>query len=225
MMIDQSDQGLPARTRYRVIDVAGSRTAWVELQPLTGRTHQLRVHMAAIGHPIIGDGKYGGPEAFLTGTISRKMHLHARRLIIDHPDGTPLDVTAELPDHFAASLAQLGFDQADGANLAEPIKLPEREAQKLASKAHSKQYRKERRGERRAGPDGESAARRPSAKKAVAKGPGKGPFDKRAPSKGAPRSAAGKPPSRGAAKGAPKGAPRGAPRSPAKGPPQGGRRG
>src|SRR3546814_2199700 len=50
--------------------------SWVELQPYTGRTHQLRVHMAAIGHPILGDGKYGGKDAFLTGTISRKMHLH-----------------------------------------------------------------------------------------------------------------------------------------------------
>ncbi|MEP7221440.1 MAG: pseudouridine synthase [Novosphingobium sp.] len=218
MMVDQSDQGMPARTRYRVIDVAGSRTAWVELQPLTGRTHQLRVHMAAIGHPIVGDGKYGGPEAFLTGTISRKMHLHARRLIIDHPDGTPLDITAELPDHFAASMAQLGFDQADGANLAEPVKLPEREARKLAAKAHAKQYRKERRGERRSGPDGESAARRPSAKKAAAKVPvGKGAPGKGAPARGASRGTAGKPPSRGPAKGPPKGAP--------SSPPRGGRRG
>ena len=114
-MVDQSEHGQPARTRYRVVDRAGNRAAWVELQPLTGRTHQLRVHMAAIGHPIVGDGKYGGQEAFLTGSISRKMHLHARRLIIDHPDGAPLDVTAELPEHFAASMAQLGFDEADGA--------------------------------------------------------------------------------------------------------------
>ncbi len=105
MMVDESEQGQTARTRYRVIDQAGNRTAWVELQPLTGRTHQLRVHMAAIGHPIVGDGKYGGQESFLTGSISRKMHLHARRLIIDHPDGAPLDVTAPLPDHFAASMA------------------------------------------------------------------------------------------------------------------------
>ena len=75
------------KTRYRLIDRAGNRAAWVELQPLTGRTHQLRAHMAAIGHPIVGDAKYGGPDAFLTGGISRKMHLHARRLKIDGPDG------------------------------------------------------------------------------------------------------------------------------------------
>ena len=79
-MSRKAEGGLPARTRYRVIERAGNRAAWVELQPLTGRTHQLRVHMAAIGHPILGDGKYGGPDAFLTGAISRKLHLHARRL-------------------------------------------------------------------------------------------------------------------------------------------------
>ena len=67
------------------IDRAGNRAAWVELEPLTGRTHQLRAHMAAIGHPIVGDAKYGGADAFLTGGISRKMHLHARRLRIDAP--------------------------------------------------------------------------------------------------------------------------------------------
>ncbi|HYC63542.1 MAG TPA: RluA family pseudouridine synthase, partial [Reyranellaceae bacterium] len=59
MHVDE-EHGLPARTRYRLIDRAGNRAAWVELQPLTGRTHQLRAHMAAIGHPIVGDAKYGG---------------------------------------------------------------------------------------------------------------------------------------------------------------------
>jgi 23S rRNA pseudouridine955/2504/2580 synthase len=114
MMVDKSEQGQPARSRYRVIERAGNTACWMELQPFTGRTHQLRVHLAAIGHPIVGDGKYGGPDAFLSGSISRKMHLHARRIIIPHPDGTPLDVEAELPEHFAASLAQLGFNEADG---------------------------------------------------------------------------------------------------------------
>src|SRR3954454_5012280 len=81
MHVDE-EEGLPSRTRYRVIERAGNAAAWVELQPLTGRTQQLRVHMAAIGHPIVGDGKYGGKDAFLTGTISRKLLLHARRLRI-----------------------------------------------------------------------------------------------------------------------------------------------
>ncbi|WP_338466703.1 RluA family pseudouridine synthase [Novosphingobium sp. ZN18A2] len=150
MMVDESGQGQTARSRYRVIDRAGNRAAWVELQPLTGRTHQLRVHMAAIGHPIVGDGKYGGQGAFLTGSISRKMHLHARRLRIEHPEGDHIDVTAPLPEHFAASMEQLGFDEADGDLPIEQVQqVPEKAAKKQAAKAHAKQYRKERRGERR----------------------------------------------------------------------------
>ncbi|MEO0872321.1 MAG: RluA family pseudouridine synthase, partial [Pseudomonadota bacterium] len=117
MHVDE-EGGQVAKTRYRVIDRASDKAAWVELEPLTGRTHQLRVHMAAIGHPIVGDGKYGGRDAFLTGAISRKMHLHARRLIISEPSnqaakgtaGGKLDVTAELPSHFAASMEALGFE-------------------------------------------------------------------------------------------------------------------
>lgn len=148
--------GQLAKTKYRVIDRAGNRAAWLELEPLTGRTHQLRVHCAAIGHPIVGDGKYGGQEAFLTGSISRKMHLHARRLIIEAPGGGKLDATAELPEHFAASMEQLGFDpaQSDAAPDKGPPP-PTRAAKKQAAKAHAKQYRKARRGERKArGPVG-----------------------------------------------------------------------
>ncbi|HEX8302946.1 RluA family pseudouridine synthase [Sphingomonas sp.] len=143
-------EGAPARTRYRMIDQAGSRTAWLELQPLTGRTHQLRVHLAAIGHPIVGDGKYGLQDAFLTGGISRKMHLHARRIRIDHPDEGQIDVTAELPDHFAESMKTLGFDQAMGNTDALDDRPPmSREQKKAAGRAHAKSVRKERRGERR----------------------------------------------------------------------------
>jgi 23S rRNA pseudouridine955/2504/2580 synthase len=145
-----TENGQAAKTRYRVVDRAGNRAAWVELQPLTGRTHQLRVHMAAIGHPIVGDGKYGGQDAFLTGSISRKMHLHARRLIIDAPGGETLDVTAELPEHMAASMEQLGFDTAASEAVPDrPPLPPSRETKKHAAKAHAKQYRKARRGERR----------------------------------------------------------------------------
>jgi 23S rRNA pseudouridine955/2504/2580 synthase len=123
MHIDE-EHGLPAKTRWRVLDHAGNRAAWVELQPLTGRTHQLRAHMAAIGHPIVGDAKYGGAEAFLTGGISRKLHLHARRIRIDAPDGGKIDVTAELPPHFAETLATLGFDQssAERETVERPVK-------------------------------------------------------------------------------------------------------
>jgi len=150
MFVDESERGQTARTRYRVIDRAGNRAAWVELHPLTGRTHQLRVHMAAIGHPIVGDGKYGGQDAFLTGSISRKMHLHARRLVIDHPEGDRIDVTAPLPEHFAGSMEQLGFDEEDGAIVIEhSAPEPTKTDRKRKAKAHAKQYRKERRGERR----------------------------------------------------------------------------
>ena len=150
MHVDE-DNGLPAKTRYRLIDRAGNRAAWVELQPLTGRTHQLRAHMAAIGHPIVGDGKYGGAEAFLTGGISRKLHLHARRLKIDGPDGKPIDYTAELPPHFSESLATLGFDRMAGEMLPldnpDPAKSPEIKARRAAAAA--KTARKARKGERR----------------------------------------------------------------------------
>ncbi len=171
MFVDHSDKGQPARTRYRVVDRAGNSAAWVELYPLTGRTHQLRVHMASIGHPIVGDGKYGGQESYLTGSISRKMHLHARRLIIDHPDGAPLDVTAPLPDHFAASMAQLGFDEADGDLPLDAPQPPAREVKKQAAKAHAKQYRKERRGERRKRGASAPARKAPSGKPPSGKPP------------------------------------------------------
>jgi 23S rRNA pseudouridine955/2504/2580 synthase len=150
MHVDE-ESGLPAKTRYRLIDRAGNRAAWVELQPLTGRTHQLRAHMAAIGHPIVGDAKYGGAEAFLTGGISRKLHLHARRLKIEGLDGKPIDYTAELPPHFTESLATLGFDRMAGEMLPldnpDPAKLPETKARRAAAAAKS--ARKARKGERR----------------------------------------------------------------------------
>jgi len=139
MHIDE-DHGLPAKTRWRVIDRAGNRAAWVELQPLTGRTHQLRAHMAAIGHPIVGDAKYGGAEAFLTGGISRKLHLHARRLRIDAPDRGKIDVTAELPPHFAETLATLGFDGASADR-----EIVQHRPQRRASKSKPPTRRGERR--------------------------------------------------------------------------------
>ena len=166
MHVDE-EHGLPARTRYRLIDRAGNRAAWVELQPLTGRTHQLRAHMAAIGHPIVGDAKYGGAEAFLTGGISRKLHLHARRLKIGSLDGKPIDFTAELPAHFAESLATLGFERMAGEMLPldtpDPAKLPETKARRAAAAAKS--ARKARKGERRArGSQPAKPARRPRRK-------------------------------------------------------------
>jgi 23S rRNA pseudouridine955/2504/2580 synthase len=167
MHVDE-ENGLPSRTRYRLIERAGNRAAWVELQPLTGRTHQLRAHMAAIGHPIVGDAKYGGADAFLTGGISRKMHLHARRLKVDGLDGKPIDYTAELPGHFAETLATLGFDPMAGEMMPldnpDPAKSPETRARRAAAAAKS--ARKARKGERRSrGGAAAKPARRPTGRK------------------------------------------------------------
>jgi 23S rRNA pseudouridine955/2504/2580 synthase len=150
MHVDQKE-GSPARTRYRVIERAGNTAAWVELQPFTGRTHQLRVHMAAIGFPIVGDGKYGGRDAFLTGTVSRKMHLHARRLRIDCPDGGQIDVRADLPPHFAETLEQMAFDiELGDAMVLDEVKFKDTpEGKARIVKNIAKSARKERKGERR----------------------------------------------------------------------------
>ncbi|MGB3379885.1 MAG: RluA family pseudouridine synthase, partial [Allopontixanthobacter sediminis] len=188
MHVDEAN-GQKASTRYRVIERAGNSACWVELQPLTGRTHQLRVHMAAIGHPIVGDGKYGGQDAFLTGSISRKLHLHARRLVIDHPDGTPLDVTADLPPHFAASMEQMGFDLtlSDALPSDEPTPMS-RDQKKQSARQHSKQIRKERRGERR-----ERVAGGRNEKDGIAKGRPKTGGKAAAPAKRGPTKGKGSP--------------------------------
>jgi 23S rRNA pseudouridine955/2504/2580 synthase len=110
-----------AATDYRVIEQAGARLAAVALRPVTGRTHQLRAHMAAIGCPIAGDGKYGGRGqenqgegwgAGLGGALSRKLHLHAARLSFRHPaTGRPLAFTAPLPEHMARTWTLMGWPE------------------------------------------------------------------------------------------------------------------
>ncbi len=141
--------GQRAVSRYRLIERAGNRAAWLEMQPLTGRTHQLRVHAAAIGHPIVGDVKYGGKTALLTGGVSRKLHLHARRLVIDLPDGGTLDIKADPAPHFAESLETIGFDPLIGdLPLEEEIHDPDAEARRAKHKARD--ARRERRDNQRA---------------------------------------------------------------------------
>ncbi len=142
--------GQKATTRYRVLDHAATQASWIEFQPLTGRTHQIRVHSAALGHPIVGDAKYGGRDAFLTGGISRKMHLHARRLVVEHPDGGTLDLAADLPGHMADSFAMLGFDLALGDVPLDEMRFADTpEGRAKADAAAAKSRRKAHRGERR----------------------------------------------------------------------------
>lgn len=106
------DGGKPAVTYYRVIDSAGERASWLALLPITGRTHQLRAHCAAIGAPILGDPKYGGAAAQLAGAPSPgKLHLHARELSIPHPRGGLLRVAAPLPAHMRQSWEFFGFER------------------------------------------------------------------------------------------------------------------
>ncbi len=115
--------GKKALTRYRVIDRAGGKAAWVAFEPETGRTHQLRVHAAAMETPILGDGKYGGREAFIAGEdISRRLHLHAKNLRIPHPAGGILEVSAPLPDHMRATFRTFGFDDRAGNDLFQEFK-------------------------------------------------------------------------------------------------------
>ncbi len=105
------EQGNKAVTLYRVIDKAGRKAAWLAMEPLTGRTHQLRVHAAALGTPILGDGKYGGRAAFMSGGgIAAKLHLLARSIRLPRPGGGILEATAPLPGHMRDTWEFLGFD-------------------------------------------------------------------------------------------------------------------
>ena len=104
-------EGTRAVTLYRVVDSAQRQAAMLELRPLTGRTHQLRVHCAeALKCPIMGDGKYGGQAAHLEG-FGNTLHLHARALRLPHPEGGMLELAAPLPAHMKDTFAMLGFDR------------------------------------------------------------------------------------------------------------------
>lgn len=105
----EEDSAQPAVTRYSVVDKAQPILAWVSLKPVTGRQHQLRVHMAHGGYPIIGDGKYGG-QGILPDSLADKLHLHARRIVFPHPRGGIVDVTAPLPDFMRKTWEYFGFD-------------------------------------------------------------------------------------------------------------------
>jgi 23S rRNA pseudouridine955/2504/2580 synthase len=107
----EQDKAMHATTHYAVIDRVGHKAAWVSLKPVTGRQHQLRAHMAIIGHPIVGDSKYEGGMDLPAPEIEPKLHLHARRLVLPHPRGGTIDVTAPLPEHMRRTWELLGLDE------------------------------------------------------------------------------------------------------------------
>jgi 23S rRNA pseudouridine955/2504/2580 synthase len=102
-----------AITYYAVVETAANKLAWLSLKPVTGRTHQLRVQLAHIKHPIVGDPKYFDKENWeLPGGMQNKLHLLARRIVVPHPRGGTIDVSAPLPPHMQQSWNLLGFDGA-----------------------------------------------------------------------------------------------------------------
>jgi 23S rRNA pseudouridine955/2504/2580 synthase len=117
----QSDEGaVHAVTQYVVISEAAQRAAWVALRPVTGRTHQLRFHMAEMGHAIAGDPKYKCDRPTPNG-INQALMLHARAIRLPHPSGGELKVVAKLPAHMRAAFDTLGFDESDGRDPFEPF--------------------------------------------------------------------------------------------------------
>ena len=105
-------EGKHALTRYRVIASLDNTATWLALEPQTGRTHQLRVHCALLGTPILGDGKYGGKKAFLPSLIhTNKVHLHGRALKVAMPEKKPISIVAPLPPHISDTIRFFGFKE------------------------------------------------------------------------------------------------------------------
>ena len=122
MAISDDEDAKSALTEYAVMGQAGNEYSWVAAKPVTGRTHQIRVHLASIGTPIMGDFKYGGTEVRGRGAIPDKLHLHARSIDLARPDGGRLQVTAPLPAHMLKSWSLLGFDPDDKRDPFPPLK-------------------------------------------------------------------------------------------------------
>jgi 23S rRNA pseudouridine955/2504/2580 synthase len=102
--------GDPAETEYVTVSRAAHRATWMALRPHTGRTHQLRAHMKAIGHPILGDPKYGD-ETSASLSEGLKLQLHARRVSLPHPGGGTLVIEAPISPEMKAGFTRFGFDE------------------------------------------------------------------------------------------------------------------
>jgi 23S rRNA pseudouridine955/2504/2580 synthase len=110
-VVKQGGEATHSLTYYAVVDQSAQKLSWLSLRPVTGRTHQLRVHTAEMGHPIVGDPKYFNVENWeLPGGIQKRLHLHARRIVMPGPSGQLLDVTAPLPPHMLQTWNLLGMD-------------------------------------------------------------------------------------------------------------------
>jgi 23S rRNA pseudouridine955/2504/2580 synthase len=107
---EDSEDAKSATTHYAVMGTAANQYAWVALRPVTGRTHQLRAHLAHLGTPIVGDFKYGGENAKGLGELEDRLHLHAREIDIAHPEGGRLKAIAPLPPHMVHAWRLFGFD-------------------------------------------------------------------------------------------------------------------
>ena len=122
MTEDGEDGAKFSLTEYAVMATAGTEFAWVAARPITGRTHQIRVHLASLGTPIVGDFKYGGTDSRGKGDIADKLHLHARSIDIGRPDGGRLQAIAPLPPHMVKSWKLLGFNLDDKSDSFPPKK-------------------------------------------------------------------------------------------------------
>jgi len=111
MLVDEKE-GQKAFTNFEVMEVAGRKAAFVAFMPKTGRTHQIRVHAAYAGFPLLGDSKYGEKAAIEGPGITQRLHLHARSLEFLHPvTRKKLKLTAPLPSDLAKSWDALGFQK------------------------------------------------------------------------------------------------------------------